>query len=98
MMSGSPIQHSAPVASIAALHGTRLEMMLGRVIDSTVRGVVYEAAGTVGDELLAAGAAELRRACELNAIPYALVVDDPCDGEAWNAAARQAIDGLLAVG
>ena len=85
-------------AAIAALHGTRLEMMLGRVIDSTVRGVVYEAAGTVGDEVLAAGAVELRRVCELNEIPYALVVDNPRDGEAWNAAARQSIDRLLGVG
>lgn len=85
-------------AAIAALHGTRLEMMLGRVIDSTVRGVVYEAAGTAGDEVLAAGAAELRRVCELNEIPYALVVDNPRDGEAWNAAARQSIDRLLGVG
>jgi len=82
---------------VAALHGTRLEMMLGRVIDSTVRGVVYEAAGTVGDEVLAAGAAELRRACELNEIPYALVVDNPRDGEAWSAAARRSIDRLLGV-
>ncbi|HTN25058.1 MAG TPA: hypothetical protein VL120_13790 [Solirubrobacteraceae bacterium] len=83
---------------IAALHGPRLEMMLGRVIDSTVRGVVYEAAGSVGEEVLAAGAAELRRTCERNEIPYALVTADPADGEAWTTATRNAMDRLLGMG
>jgi NAD(P)H-binding len=86
-----------PAHEVAALHGSRLEMMLGRVIDSTVRGVVYEVAGPVGDEVLAAGAAALRRACQCNEIPYALVVENPHDADAWNAAARQSIDRLLGV-
>jgi len=86
----------APEA-IAALHGTRLEMMLGRTIDSTVRGVVYEAAGTVGSEVLADGVAQLRRICERNEIPYALVDADPAD-RAWAVAARQAIDRVLGLG
>lgn len=83
---------------VAALHGTRLEMMLSKVIDSTVRGIVYEAAGPVGADVLSGGVAELRRACELNEIPYGLVETDPADGAAWGAAARRAIDDLLGVG
>ena len=33
--------------NVADLHGSRLRMMLEKVTDTTVRGVVYEAAGTV---------------------------------------------------
>ncbi len=70
-------------------------MMLEKTTDTTVRGVVYEAAGTVGSELLAAGAEEARRAQALNEIPYALVTADPADRAAWLADARGAIDMLL---
>jgi hypothetical protein len=84
--------------AIEALHGPRLEMMLSRVIDSTVRGVVYEAAGTAGPAAFAAGVAELRRTCELNEIPFAIVEQDPADGAAWAAAARRAMDRLLGMG
>lgn len=84
--------------AVAALHGSRLEMMLGRTIDSTVRGVLYESAGTVDPDVLSAGAAELRRACELNEIPYAVLDADPADSGTWEAAARQAIELLLGVG
>lgn len=81
---------------VAALHGSRLEMMLSKTIDTTVRGIVYEAAGTVPAEVLAAGAEELRRACERNEIPHAVLRADPADSGAWVVAMRSAIDGLLA--
>ncbi len=82
---------------IAALHGSRLEMMLGRVIDSTVRGVVYEAAGSAGADAFAAGVAELHRTCELNEIPFAILEEDPAAVEAWSNAVRQAMDRLLGI-
>jgi hypothetical protein len=82
---------------VAALHGPRLHMMLSKTIDTTVRGVVYEAAGTVDRPMLEAGAAELRRTCDRNEIPFAILEADPDQREAWVAAARQAIDGLLGV-
>jgi hypothetical protein len=82
----------------AALHGPRLEMMLSKTIDTTVRGVVYEAAGTVGADALAAGVATLRRTCERNEIPYAIVDAEPASREAWVASTRQAIGDLLRVG
>lgn len=84
-------------AAVAALHGARLEMMLTRTIDSTVRGVVYEAAGPVGDALLASGAAAVRRICERNEIPYALLSSAPGQREQWVTAARRAIEGLVTV-
>jgi NAD(P)-dependent dehydrogenase (short-subunit alcohol dehydrogenase family) len=83
---------------IAALHGPRLEMMLSKTIDTTVRGVVYEAAGTVPADALASGAAVLRRACERNEIPFAVVDREPALPDAWVASARQAIGRLLGVG
>jgi hypothetical protein len=81
--------------NVADLHGSRLRMMLEKVTDTTVRGVLYEAAGTVDPASLRAGAAELDRARELNEIPGALLEADPSDQAAWVAAARAGIEGLL---
>jgi hypothetical protein len=88
---------TGPGGAVEALHGTRLEMMLSKSIDTTVRGVVYEAAGTVGADVLAAGAGEVRRACELNEIPYEILSAAPADAAGWAAAARAAIDRVLGV-
>ena len=88
---------TGPPEAVAALHGSRLEMMLSKSIDTTVRGIVYEAAGTVPAQTLQAGVAELRRACELNEIPYEVLGVDPADAAAWAAGARAAIDRLLGV-
>jgi NAD(P)-dependent dehydrogenase (short-subunit alcohol dehydrogenase family) len=81
--------------NVADLHGSRLTMMLERTVDTMVRGVIYEAAGSVPAEDLARGAAEVRRMCELNELPFALLDADPDDSEAWVSAAQAAIDGLL---
>jgi len=78
------------------LHGSRLEFFLTQVIDTTVRGVVYEAAGTVPAEVLAQGARSMRRLTALNAIPGALLDADPRRLEEWSSAAQAAIGGLLA--
>ncbi len=75
---------------MAALHGPRLRMMLEKTTDTTVRGVVYEAAGTVAADVLAGGAAEAEHARRTNEIPYALLEADPGDRAAWLAAARAA--------
>jgi hypothetical protein len=80
---------------VAALHGSRLRMMLDKTADTTVRGVVYEAAGTVAADVLAGGVDEVRRARRTNEIPYALVEVDRSDAAAWVTAARRAIDALL---
>ncbi len=86
---------AGPADAVAALHGSRLEMMLSKSIDTTVRGIVYEASGTVPAQTLQAGVAELRRACELNEIPHEVLTADPADAGAWATAARTAIDRLL---
>jgi uncharacterized protein YbjT (DUF2867 family) len=87
---------SGEPARVAALHGTRLEMMLTRTIDTTVRGVVYEAAGSVAPDTLAKGEALVRRAHETWGIPVAVLDTVPSDQPRWVAAARAAIDGVLA--
>ena len=88
---------AGPTEAVEPLHGSRLRMMLEKTTDTTVRGVVYEAAGTVAPEALRAGTAEVLRANELNEIPYAVLEADPSDGEAWATAAREAVDRLLGV-
>ena len=66
------------------LHGSRLHMLLERTIDTTVRGVVYEAGR---------GREVLERMTSFNEIP-ARVVDHGADG--WDELTRQAIADLLA--
>jgi hypothetical protein len=88
---------TATGAHVADLHGSRLRMMLDKVTDTTVRGVLYEAAGTVDAQALQRGAAEVARARGLNEIPGALLEVDPRDQKAWVAAARAGIERLLAV-
>lgn len=87
---------AAAGGDVAALHGSRLTMMLERVTDSTVRGVVYEAAGTVVPAALQAGAHELREANRRNEIPFRLLDADPRgDRELWLGATLGLIDSLL---
>ena len=82
-------------AQLAALHGTRLEMLLARMLDTTVRGVVYEAAGSVEPAVLDAGAALVRERCEDSHIPYVLLRSDPADAAAWTRAAVAAVESAL---
>jgi uncharacterized protein YbjT (DUF2867 family) len=81
--------------NVAELHGPRLRMMLDKVTDTTVRGVLYEAAGSAGAEAFASGVAEVERARELNEIPGTLLEAEPRDLQVWVAAAREGIDHLL---
>jgi hypothetical protein len=80
---------------LAALHGSRLEMLLTRMVDTTVRGVVYEASGTVDPDVLAAGAARVRARCEDSRIPFVLLRADAGDPDDWTAAAVAAVDSAL---
>jgi hypothetical protein len=78
---------TGPSAALAALHGSRLEMLLSRLLDSTIHGVVYEAAGTVDAAVLEAGAALVSAACTRSMIPFELLRADPLDYSAWTDAA-----------
>lgn len=87
---------TATGGDVEALHGSRLEMMLERTVDTTVRGVLYERAGTLPDEVLAAGAAQVQAAHDRHGIPIGFLDVDPRDVDAWVADAREGIDSLLA--
>lgn len=86
--------HGEP-EQLAALHGTRLDMLVERMLDTTVRGIVYEATGTVDPAILEAGAARVRHWCERSLIPYVLLTADPADHPAWTEAASQAVQHVL---
>jgi len=79
--------------AVAALHSTRLEMLLLRMLDTTVRGVVYEVSGTVDADLLVAGGELVRRFCEDSRIPYALL-SESASGD-WPADAADAVERVL---
>lgn len=59
--------------AVVALHGPRLEALLIKLLDTTIRGVVYEAAGSVPADVLDRGAATVARLCTRSRIPYGLV-------------------------
>ena len=83
-------------AMLEALHGPRLEMLLARLIDTTVRGVVYEATGSVPAELLHEGADRVRRACAYSHVPFQLLEAPPPEHHrAWRDAALEAIERLV---
>jgi nucleoside-diphosphate-sugar epimerase len=80
---------------VAALHGTRLEMLLTKVVDTTARGVVYEAAGTVEEAVLRQGAERVRGFAERSLATVAVLDADPADHGRWLRAALDAVGQIL---
>lgn len=80
---------------IAALHSTRLDMLLEKMRDTTVRGIVYETVGSVDPRVLATGAERVRWACDRSLIPYLMLDADPRDHAAWPEAAADAVERIL---
>ncbi|HVR06258.1 MAG TPA: hypothetical protein VMS02_09455, partial [Solirubrobacteraceae bacterium] len=83
---------------LRALHGPRLRAFVAQSVDSTVRGLVYEAAGGVPAEILAEGERAAHELAQRNAIPLAVLRAAPADESAWLEEARSAVDALLAGG
>jgi hypothetical protein len=65
-------------------------------VDTPVRGLVYEAAGTVDAALLSEGASIVREASQTWHIPVEIVDTDPASPEDWLEAMTAAVDRLLA--
>ena len=82
-------------ASVAALHGTRLSSMLEKLVDTPVRGVVYEAAGTASPELFDEGAAIARKVAVTYRMPVRIVDRRPADAAGWVAAMRAGVEAVL---
>jgi hypothetical protein len=64
------------------------------LVDTPVRGFVYEATGTAPPEALEHGAASVRAAGERWRIPVAVVDRDAGDWEAWTEAMLDAAERL----
>jgi uncharacterized protein YbjT (DUF2867 family) len=78
------------------LHGHRLRTFVERLVDTPVRGLVYEGAGSVDPALLERGAAIVREGSQTWRIPVEVVDADPARSQEWVAAMRSAVAGLLA--
>ena len=81
--------------ALAAVHGPRLERVLERLVDTPVRGFVYEGAGSAGRDRLDGGAAIVRAAGERWRIPVEVVDASPADAAAWTAAMAAAVDRVI---
>jgi nucleoside-diphosphate-sugar epimerase len=86
---------SASGASVADVHGPRLVTLLERLVDTPVRGIVYEGTGSVDGTLLGAGAAAVRDAERTWRMPAEVVDADPAEIERWLTATRAAVARLL---
>jgi uncharacterized protein YbjT (DUF2867 family) len=84
-----------PPDAVAALHSERLEMLLTRVLDTPVRGFVYESSGAVEQTVLAGGASLVRSFCATSRIPFALL--DRVGSEGWSDWAARGADAIDAV-
>ena len=81
--------------AVAALHGPRLERLCEELVDTPVRGIVYEAAGGAPEDARAGGRRALVEASERWRIPVGFVEHDPDDHAGWAAAAAQAFARVL---
>jgi len=79
---------------VKALHGSRLEQFLSSAIDSTLRGFVYDAAGSVPAEVLEEGERIMWETVTRNSIPAA-VVRAGAEEEVWIAQVRATVTRLL---
>ena len=82
--------------TLAELHGPRLQALLTRMVDSTIKGVVYEARGSVDRDLLEAGAVQVEAFKGRSRARIALLGADPGDHEAWLGAAVEVVREVLA--
>lgn len=81
---------------LAALHGPRLEMLLTRMTDTSVHGLVYEARGSVEASLLDAGADMVRGFGARTRARTALLEADPSRPTEWLDGALAAVEAVLA--
>jgi nucleoside-diphosphate-sugar epimerase len=82
-------------ADAPAVNGERLETLAERLVDTHVRGLVYEARGAAGPAVLGPGEEIVRRAAATWHMPVEVVGDDPVDHDAWLASMRAAVGRIL---
>ncbi|MEA2439183.1 MAG: hypothetical protein QOH76_607 [Thermoleophilaceae bacterium] len=73
------------------LHGARLESMLEHIVDTHVRGLVYETGALERPQ----GVAAARRAATTYSMPVEILAEDPARHDAWLADALAAVARVL---
>lgn len=81
--------------AVEAIHGPRLERLLEELVDTPVRGFLYDGAGSVDGATLREGARVVGQASERWRIPVAVIEHDPADWRGWIDASRTEIHTLL---
>jgi uncharacterized protein YbjT (DUF2867 family) len=87
-----------PAEDLEAIHGPRLERLLEKLVDTPVRGLVYEACGSVDPVLLAGGADLVRSAAATWHIPVEILIEEHSDHERWAGEMADLALALLAGG
>ncbi len=77
------------------VHGDRLRTLMEHLVDTPVRGFVYEAGGSVEPSLLERGARIVREASETWRIRAEVCSADPALHEAWLEAMKEAVEGTM---
>jgi hypothetical protein len=78
------------------LHGGRLRMLCEKVVDTPVRGLIYEAGGPVPFEWRQEGEMIARAARATWNIPLEVVETDPAECDGWRTDMVAAVTRLLA--
>jgi uncharacterized protein YbjT (DUF2867 family) len=78
------------------LHAGRLRMLCEKLVDTHVRGLVYEAAGSLPAEVLVGGVEVVERAAVTWNIPVSVLRTDPGSCSEWTRDAAAAVEALLA--
>lgn len=81
--------------AVAALHGPRLERLLEEIVDTPVRGFVYEVTGELDSERLTEALQILRAAGERWRIPFEVVDAAGADHDLWRAGMLAAAKELV---
>jgi hypothetical protein len=84
-----------PPEELSAIHGSRLERLMERLIETPVRGFVYEMEGTVDPILLEHGSEALEAAGDTWRVGIACVFVDPRDPHDWAEIMAGAATGLV---
>ncbi len=69
---------------LAAIHGPRLDRVLERLVETPVRGFIYDGKGSVDPILLARGKEAVEAASETWEMPVSCLLVDPFDDETWD--------------
>ncbi|MGI8623528.1 MAG: NAD-binding protein [Solirubrobacteraceae bacterium] len=86
---------TGPDAKVRELHGGRLRMLCEKVVDTPVRGLLYEAGGSVPAAWLEEGELIARAARATWNIPLQILATDPGDRAAWVRDGAGAVRRLL---